>query len=232
MIQDLDLASYDPTKEFYLEREYVVPLLKHLARDYLIDVPTTFSYAYQFDQETQTWHSFYTAVPDNVRGAIFVDYGANLRTEDDFDIACFGCDIIRPKRKGLSFFVLSFETAEADRHANAIIIDHDKRTIERWDPYGSTSYDHIWLNELVPTLFDPLLPGYTHAKQLDIPGPQALYYQLDHGGYCLAWCVYYFHLSLLNPEQSREEILYYLIDHDNLLDRIQRYITYVETVVS
>lgn len=96
-------------------------------------------------------------------------------------------------------------------HANILLYDKEKNTIERFEPYGS----HVLLN-------DDDLNKYIKFIFKDIKNIQFLYPQIymnntkfqlisrdsyddkrklaDPGGYCLAWCFWYIELKMKNPD--------------------------------
>lgn len=89
-------------------------------------------------------------------------------------------------------------------HANLLLIDQKKNTIERFDPYGGIPFINSHdLDEFLEKKFKT----YTYIKPINF------YYQTfsmdnnkimkklgDPTGYCLAWTFYYLELRLLNPE--------------------------------
>jgi hypothetical protein len=93
-------------------------------------------------------------------------------------------------------------------HANIIIYDFNKLTIERFDPYGDTVYfdkefDDILEEELTWNT------GFIYIKPSDympIAGFQSISDELnplkqkigDFGGYCLAWCSWYLEHRIIN----------------------------------
>ncbi len=113
----------------------------------------------------------------------------------------------RKKEYDFSFCYLSVDYNNI-LHANIIIYDFNNLTIERFDPYGNTTYydkelDDILEEELTwNTGFTYLNPG----KYMPISGFQSVSDELnplnqkngDFGGYCLAWCLWYIEHRIIN----------------------------------
>jgi hypothetical protein len=92
------------------------------------------------------------------------------------------------------------------RHANILIIDTNKKTVERFEPYGEIYYDSILkLDEVLKKEICDKLDNYNYVITQSYPGFQSKSDELNelhtaHGdpeGYCLAWCYLYLELKLL-----------------------------------
>ena len=90
------------------------------------------------------------------------------------------------------------------RHANLILIDNLKKTVERFEPYGEIYFSNC--AELNLTLENELAKkiGYTFIFVQSYPGFQIRSDEFedknksygDPGGFCLAWCFLYLELKL------------------------------------
>ena len=101
------------------------------------------------------------------------------------------------------------------RHANLLIIDLEKRIIERFEPYGEIYYSSTLMIDT--TLNDELAipnnlkyisiqpyPGFqTKSNELDVKNRS----QGDPDGFCLAWCFLFLELKLELEELESIEII-------------------------
>jgi hypothetical protein len=101
-------------------------------------------------------------------------------------------------------------------HANSIIIDINKNTLERFEPHGIfmgneeldnkintalKKYCQYYKLEFIPTLdFCPIL----NVQAKDIIKKEGLF---EPGGYCLAWSLWYIDLRLKYPDINRKELI-------------------------
>jgi len=106
-------------------------------------------------------------------------------------------------------------------HANLLIYDFDKLTLERFDPYGNTvHYDKKLDNVLEEEL--TWNTGFKYIKTSDympVSGFQTVSDELnpykqkygDFGGYCLAWCIWYLEHRLINYKIESKDLVIKLI---------------------
>lgn len=109
-------------------------------------------------------------------------------------------------------------------HSNALLIDNKNKTIERFEPHGSSTsfYDmnkfDTTLRKLIKT---KLSKQYTYLGPKDIEsefGPQGLsqegfQYKIgDPGGYCMTWSLSYLDLRLSNPTVNPHKLYDKVID--------------------
>ena len=90
------------------------------------------------------------------------------------------------------------------RHANLVLVDNLKKTVERFEPYGEIYFSNC--AELNLTLENELAQklGYTYVFIQSYPGFQIRSDEFedknksygDPGGFCLAWCFLYLELKL------------------------------------
>jgi len=102
------------------------------------------------------------------------------------------------------------------RHANLILIDNQKKIVERFEPYGEIYFANgVELNGIIETEIANKI-GYKFIFIQSYPGFQIRSNEYDNqnksygdpGGYCLAWCFLYLELKLY----YENEILPKLID--------------------
>jgi hypothetical protein len=111
------------------------------------------------------------------------------------------------KRSGIIYVKISIILSQINiRHANLLIIDTDKKTVERFEPYGEIYYDSILkLDDILKKEICDKLEGYKYVITQSYPGFQSKSDELneihvaygDPEGYCLAWCYLYLELRLI-----------------------------------
>jgi hypothetical protein len=140
---------------------------------------------------------------------------------------------------------------ENTSHANALIFDTKRKTIERFDPHGGNEYKDVKLaydtnsygkhhfgeksnafyNQVkidteLSNKFKSVLPNYTYyGTNITTPylGPQL---KADaYGGLCVTWSTMYMVLRLLNPDLSPSDVTTKMIDGTptELKNRILRF---------
>lgn len=119
-------------------------------------------------------------------------------------------------------------------HANMLIFDIEKRTIERFEPHGEFIIEGIDVVDNELRSFASEI-GYRYIPTLDfcpINGPQyAEVYMRERGiqpptgGFCAAFSLLYMHLRILHPDLSREHIINLIMEggYERTYERILRY---------
>lgn len=109
------------------------------------------------------------------------------------------------------------------RHANLLIIDIDKKSIARFEPYGEIYYEStLKLDNMIINEICNKLDGYKYNLIQSYPGFQSKSDELnencntygDPEGYCLAWCYLFLEIKLLNCN----------IDNLNIIKLINNYV--------
>ena len=134
-------------------------------------------------------------------------------------------------------------------HANILIIDNLKKTIERFEPHGELIRNHFSDKDKVPYLSikhendridkkfnkDLLkkihLEGYKYLSPIDISPKIGIQTTADaYGGMCVTYTLIYLQLRIMNPDIDQKVILKYLISKEEkeIIDIILRYAKYVE----
>jgi hypothetical protein len=117
---------------------------------------------------------------------------------------------------------------EGTFHANIIIFDFIHLTVERFDPFGNTVDSDINLDNI---LEEELTwnTGLTYLKPSDYmpySGFQDVSDELnpynqksgDFGGYCLAWCIWYFEHRIMNKKVKSKDLVNKLLKKISELD--------------
>lgn len=93
------------------------------------------------------------------------------------------------------------------RHANMLIIDKKHKTVEYFEPHGTTDDYDDYLSDksqmMKDALQDVLPKDYTYIDPSDLcptPGPQR------DEPLCFAWGLLYFHLRMKNPHMTGKQI--------------------------
>lgn len=105
-------------------------------------------------------------------------------------------------------------------HANMIIFDSKKKTIELFEPHGNRdelsslegiSRGYYKVNRNIHRFFCIKFPDYEYISPETYLPPYGLQSKLDiYEGMCVTWCILYLHYRILNPNISRKEIVNYL----------------------
>ena len=120
-------------------------------------------------------------------------------------------------------------------HANVLIYDFKKLTVERFEPYGNTS---IIDNEIDDLLEEELTwsTGLTYKRPKDYL-PYAGFQTIsdennimnsksgDFGGFCLAWCLWYIEIRLKNPDVEPNILIMKIVNKLNKLN--YKFIEYI-----
>jgi hypothetical protein len=116
------------------------------------------------------------------------------------------------KKSGIIYVKISIILSKINiRHANLLIIDTDKKTVERFEPYGEIYYDSILqLDDVLKKEICDKLEGYKYIITQSYPGFQSKSDELnemhvaygDPEGYCLAWCYLYLELRLIYSDST------------------------------
>jgi hypothetical protein len=127
-------------------------------------------------------------------------------------------------------------------HANILIIDNLKKTIERFDPLGhgypsdtelniTRNIDRKFTNDLLKKIN---LQGYKYLSPFDISPRFGIQFKADaYGGMCSMYTLIYLQLRLMNPDINQKIIIKYLLskEKDELIDIILKYTKYVENIL-
>lgn len=140
----------------------------------------------------------------------------------------------------LSLYSISVDqpfTETSMGHANVLIFDTFLKTIERFDPHGTQSYEGAnvsynqdAIDKYLTGAFGSLLPSYKYIEfSVACPyfGPQ-LYVERNTskvGGYCVMWSLMFIILKLLNPNKSSIELLKFMTKGtpDEIANKLSRF---------
>ena len=129
------------------------------------------------------------------------------------------------KRYAAVFIIIIFDTM---LHANVLIYDFKNMTVERFEPYGNSTFvdnslDEVLEEELTWNTglkylrtgdFLPWAGFQTISDETNLINKKAG----DFGGFCLAWCLWYLETKLKNPDVDSKTLVSKLIHKITKLD--------------
>lgn len=106
---------------------------------------------------------------------------------------------------------MCLRSIEGGSHANALFIDKDAKTAERFEPHGARAYelfkdfkyeelDEALANVLAQKTLQYIAPSQ-YAPKL---GPQSMEHYIGESGYCAGWSLWYTDMRLTYPEVPRD----------------------------
>lgn len=118
------------------------------------------------------------------------------------------------------YFKITFIISDNNGHANIILYDKQKNTLERFDSYGHVPFQESNdLDVFLKSYFSELLPKFTYYTPKDIFGDSLGFQALskddkiyvkktgDPTGYCLAWTIWYIEQRMQNPNIHPRDIV-------------------------
>ena len=128
----------------------------------------------------------------------------------------------------------------AGTHANVIIIDTNKKTVELFEPHGnrsvkseleSISRAYFKVSKNVQRFFSMYLPDFKYIPPSEYEPKSGLQARLDaFSGLCVTWSILYLHYRVLNPDVHPKKLINYL-DKKVTRNFLLRYTKYVEDVL-
>ena len=125
-------------------------------------------------------------------------------------------------------------------HANVIIIDTKKKTVELFEPHGARSNEselesisraYFKVSKNVHKFVRMNLPDFTYIPPSKYEAEDGLQVRLDaFSGLCVTWSILYLHYRILNPDLNPKKLMEYL-DKTFTIKKILRYTRYVEEIL-
>ncbi len=124
-------------------------------------------------------------------------------------------------------------------HANIILIDTQKKTIELFEPHGNrekselenVSRAYYKVSKNIERFFKFNFPDYKYIPPSSYEPKKGLQVRLDaYSGLCVTWSILYLHYRLLNPNVSQKKLVTYL-DKKVTRNFILRYMKYIEDIL-
>jgi|TARA_B110000305_G_C19198900_1_gene520189 hypothetical protein len=128
----------------------------------------------------------------------------------------------------------------AGTHANVILIDTKKKTVELFEPHGARSNEselesisraYFKVSKNVHKFVRMNLPEFTYIPPSKYEPEDGLQVRLDaFSGLCVTWSILYLHYRVLNPDLPPKKLIQYLETKFNR-KTLLRYTRYVEEVL-
>ncbi len=125
-------------------------------------------------------------------------------------------------------------------HANIILIDTHKKTIELFEPHGnrghkseleSVSRAYYKVSKNIERFFKKNFSNYKYIPPSAYEPKDGLQVNLDaYSGLCVTWSILYLHYRLLNPNTPQKRLVTYL-DKKVTRNFILRYMKYIEDIL-
>ena len=132
---------------------------------------------------------------------------------------------------------LAIDVPGAGTHANVIIIDTKKKTVELFEPHGSRdekselesiSRAYFKVSKNVQRFFSMYFPDFKYIPPSEYEPKDGLQARFDaFSGLCVTWGILYLHSRVLNPDIPPKRLIDYL---DKKINKnvLLRYTKYVE----
>lgn len=144
------------------------------------------------------------------------------------------------KKRFIAISVQLIVKGKPGTHANILIIDTKKKTVELFEPHGkrslSTTMDSLVgayniSDKLIKKYFKKYFPEYKYiSPKVNLPS-YGLQAKVDaFNGMCVTYCIMYLHYRVLNPHYSQRTVIKKMIKS---LDKpfLLRYAKYVEDMI-
>ena len=140
------------------------------------------------------------------------------------------------------FIPISLEiiTPESGTHANIILIDTKKKTVELFEPHGARDNDselesisraYYKVSRNIHRFFKMNFPGLRYIPPNKYEPEEGLQMKLDaFSGLCVTWAILYLHYRILNPDVQPAKLIRYL-ERKMTKSVLLRYTRYVEDVL-
>ena len=122
-------------------------------------------------------------------------------------------------------------------HANMILIDSHKKTVELFEPHGNRDNDseleeisraYTKVSKNVQRFINKFLPDYTYIPPNKYEPKRGLQERLDaFSGLCVTWAILYMHYRILNPDIDQKKLVSYM-DRKVNKQFLLRYTKFVE----
>ena len=122
-------------------------------------------------------------------------------------------------------------------HANMILIDSHKKTVELFEPHGNRDNDseledisraYTKVSKNVQRFINKFLPDYTYIPPSKFEPKRGLQERLDaFSGLCVTWAILYMHYRILNPDIDQKKLVSYM-DRKVNKQFLLRYTKFVE----
>lgn len=212
-LKGIDLSSYPPTKENWIgiKADDTVLLLKYLSQSSKdVCVGDTVLTIREVERETMSLNKKW-----NVQRAYNASWLKNMIQECKARYLVIDLTLYFHKESG---------------HANLLFVDTSLKTIDRFEPNGSTFFGSEFADGEMSKVVESeeflkqfeYRPAHFTCPYIGVQGKQK---SLEEGGFCNSFTFLVMELKALNPEISLEEIQERILEHspEELLLIIQKY---------
>ena len=168
-----------------------------------------------------------------------------IYTKDDLYYLIDGIQKVIAENKNKRFFAMRVNLQSfSDAHANIIIYDTKKNTLELFDPHGSKTMDKfepMKVRHMLNVIFKKISPHIEFLQSYEINpyiglqtiqgGSEYLRQPDEVLGYCGAWTFFYLQMRIANPELSQmsliKQIKGEIINKGNFFNMMRNYVKYI-----
>jgi len=168
-----------------------------------------------------------------------------IYTKDDLFYLIDGIQKVIAENKNKRFFAMRVNLQSfSDAHANIIIYDTKKNTLELFDPHGSKTMDKfepMKVRHVLNVIFKKISPHIEFLQSYEINpyiglqtiqgGSEYLRQPDEVLGYCGAWTFFYLQMRIANPELSQmsliKQIKGEIINKGNFFNMMRNYVKYI-----
>ena len=165
----------------------------------------------------------------------------NVKPVDpEVSIVLFNQMIKKCKKRIIAVSVQLIVEGKPGTHANMLVIDTKKKTVELFEPHGnrsvkseleSISRAYFKVSKNVQRFFSMYLPDFKYIPPSEYEPKSGLQARLDaFSGLCVTWSILYLHYRVLNPDVHPKKLINYL-DKKVSKNFLLRYTKYVEDVL-
>jgi len=155
-------------------------------------------------------------------------------------VATFISEIDKCMKHRLVPLSLSINIPDVGTHANIVLIDTKKKTIELFEPHGSRSKNseleemsraYFKVSRNVERFFKSYYDDFKFISPRQYEPKEGLQERLDaYSGLCVTWSILYLHYRILNPDIPQKRLIRYL-DKRVTRNFILRYMRYIEEIL-
>jgi hypothetical protein len=160
--------------------------------------------------------------------------------DPEVSIDLFNQMIKKCKKRIVAVSVQLIVEGKPGTHANMLILDTKRKTVELFEPHGKrseqTTMDSLEgaykiSDKLLKKYFHKFFPDYTYISPQDYLPSYGFQSKIDaYNGLCVTWSTMYLHYRVLNPDLTSKEITKHIKKKVNK-EYILKYAKYIEETV-
>jgi len=155
-------------------------------------------------------------------------------------VSLFNQMIKKCKKRIIAVSVQLIVKDKPGTHANMLILDTKKKTVELFEPHGKRSEETTMdslvgayniSDKLLKKYFQKFFPEYKYVSPKDLLPSYGFQAEIDaYSGLCVTWSTMYLHYRVLNPDVTSKEIVKHIKKKVNR-DFLLKYAKYIEDTV-